>query len=47
MGERLAYLPRRRLALVAADLLARSRRWQTILVRGGGSLRRSGQCPQP
>jgi hypothetical protein len=32
MGERLAYLPSAGLALVAATLLARSRRWQAILV---------------
>ncbi len=32
MGERLAYLPSAGLALVAATLLARSRRWQAVLV---------------
>jgi protein O-mannosyl-transferase len=32
MGERLAYLPTAGLALVVAILLARSRRWQAILV---------------
>jgi hypothetical protein len=31
MGERLAYLPSAGLALVAATLLARSRRWQAVL----------------